>query len=315
MELFVQTVELSSITRAAEKLGLSDSVASRSLSSLEERLGARLLERTTRRLWLTEAGRAYHQRCVELLAGIAEADATVGELGARPSGVLLLTSSPSFAMMHIAPAIPEFQRLYPDLSIHVLAANHYAHAIEPGVDIAVRTRPFELDSSITVRKLAQSRYVPVASPRYLAERGAPSTPRELECHPTLIYGFSGEMQPLAFSRGDITETVRVRPALLSTEGRVLCAAALAGGGILVQPMYTIYDDLKAGRLVPVLQDWELPHLAINLAYHSRKHQPAKIRVFIDFLLAHFVREDYARKWNEWPPTAELGCSTSGRDNR
>jgi DNA-binding transcriptional LysR family regulator len=178
------------------------------------------------------------------------------------------------------------------------------------VDVAVRTRPFELDSSITVRKLAQSRYVPVASPRYLAERGAPSTPKELEHHPTLVYGVSGEIQPLAFSRGNITETVRLGPALLSTEGRVLCAAALAGGGILVQPMYTIYDDLKAGRLVPVLQDWELPPLVISLAYHSRKHQPAKIRVFIDFLLAHFAREDYARKWNEWPPVVGCGCSAS-----
>ncbi|MBR1231791.1 LysR family transcriptional regulator [Bradyrhizobium sp. AUGA SZCCT0182] len=317
MELFVQTVELSSITRAAEKLGLSDSVASRSLSALEQRLGARLLERTTRRLWPTEAGRAYHQRCVQLLVELADADATVGQYSVRPSGVLSLTSSPSFAMMHIAPMLPEFWRLYPGLSIQILAANHYADAIESGVDIAVRTRPFEPDSGITVRKLTQARYVPAASPKYLAERGAPSTPKELECHPTLIYGFSREIQPLVFSRGDTTETVRLKPALLSSEGRVLCAAALAGGGILLQPMYTIYDDLKAGRLVPVLQDWHLPALAINLAYHSRKHQPAKIRVFIDFLLAHFAQQDYERKWNEWPPAAttagnSASTASSGR---
>ncbi|QPF90692.1 LysR family transcriptional regulator [Bradyrhizobium commune] len=315
MELFVQTVELCSITRAAEKLGLSDSVASRSLSSLEERLGARLLERTTRRLWPTEAGRAYHQRCMQLLSDLAEADATVGQYSARPSGVLSLTSSPSFAMMHIAPALPEFQRSYPELSIHILAANHYADVIEPGVDIAVRTRPFERDSSITVRKLTQARYVPAASPEYLAERGAPSTPKELEHHPTLIYGFSREIQPLVFSRGDTTETVRLKPALMSSEGRTLCAAALAGGGILVQPMYTIYDDLRAGRLVPVLQDWELPALTINLAYHSRKHQPAKIRVFIDYLLGHFAQNDYERKWTEWPPATAAGSPTSTASSR
>jgi DNA-binding transcriptional LysR family regulator len=248
---------------------------------------------------------------VQLLVDLADADATVGQYSVRPSGVLSLTSSPSFAMMHIAPMLPEFWRLYPGLSVHILAANHYADAIEPGVDIAVRTRPFEPDSGITVRKLTQARYVPAASPEYLAERGAPSTPKELEFHSTLIYGFSREIQPLAFSRGDTTETVRLKPALLSTEGRVLCAAALAGGGILVQPMYTIYDDLKAGRLVPVLQDWDLPALTINLAYHSRKHQPAKIRVFIDFLLEHLARQDCERKWNEWPPaTTTAGSSTS-----
>jgi len=298
MELFVQAVELGSITRAAEKLGLSDPVASRCLSSLEQRLGARLLERTTRRLWLTEAGRAYHQRCVELLAGIADADATVNEYSARPSGVLTLTSSPSFAMLHIAPVLPEFWRSYPGVSIHLRTANHYQDVIDAGVDIAVRTRAFEPDSSITVRKLAQARYVPVASPQYLAEHGAPSSPHELERHPTLIYGFSREFLTHRFTRGDTTETVQLRPALLSTEGRVLCTAALAGGGILIQPMYTIYDDVKARRLIPVLEDWELPPVVINMAYHTRKHQPAKIRVFMDFLLNHFARQDYERKWTE-----------------
>ncbi|KWV48502.1 LysR family transcriptional regulator [Bradyrhizobium macuxiense] len=298
MELFVQAVELGSITRAAEKLGLSDPVASRCLSQLEQRLGARLLERTTRRLWLTEAGRAYLQHCVELLAGIADADACVSEYSAQPSGVLSLTSSPSFAMMHIAPVVPEFRRSYPGISVHIITTKHHEDAIESGVDIAVRTRPVEPDSGITVRKLARARYVPVASPKYLAEYGAPTTPKELEQHPTLIYGFSREFHPHSFSRGDTIETVRLRPALLATEGRVLCAAALEGGGILLQPMYTIYEDVKAGRLVPVLADWELPPVVINMACHTRKHQPAKIRVFMDFLLAHFARLDYERKWME-----------------
>lgn len=298
MELLVQAVELGSITRAAEKLGLSDPVASRCLSQLERRLGARLLERTTRRLWLTEAGRVYHHRCVELLAGIAEADACVNECSTQPSGILSLTSSPSFATMHIAPVLPEFRRSYPGISVHIITAKHYEDAIDSGVDIAVRTRPFELDSGITVRKLARSRYVPVASPKYLAEYSAPATPKELERHPTLIYGFSREFHPHNFSRGNTIETVRLRPALLSTESQVLCTAALAGGGILFQPMYTIYEDVKAGRLVPVLADWELPPVTINMACHTRKHQPAKIRVFMDFLIAHFARLDYERKWME-----------------
>ena len=311
MELFVQAVELGSITRAAERLGLSDPVASRCLSSLEQRLGARLLERTTRRLWLTEAGRAYHQRCIQLLAGIAEADATVNKFSTQPSGVLSFTSSPSFAMMHIAPLLPEFRRLYPGISLHLHSANHYEDVIDPGVDLAVRTRPFEPDSSITVRKLAQARYVPVATPKYLAEHGMPCRPKELEHHATLVYGFSREVQPLTFARDGVEETVQLRPALLSTEGRVLCAAGLADGGVLIQPMYTIYDDVKAGRLIPVLPDWTLPSVNINLAYHTRKHQPAKIRVFMDFLIAKFKQLDYERKWmEEWP--AQSASNSKGR---
>ena len=306
MELFVRTVELGSITRAAERLGMSDPVASRSLSALEERLGARLLERTTRRQWLTEAGRKYHEQCVHLLAGIADADATVNEYSTRPCGILSLTGSPSFVMMHIAPAIPEFRRLYPGISLQIMAANHYEDAIDPGVDIAVRTRAFEPDSSITVRKLAQARLIPVASPAYLKEHVAPSTPKELEGYPTLLYGFSHGDQPFTFRRGDDTETVHLRPALLSTEGRVLCAAALASGGILIQPTYTIYDDLAAGRLVPVLAEWELPPVTINLAYHTRKHQAAKTRVFVDFLLAYFEEQQFERKWSE--PSVPLNAS-------
>jgi DNA-binding transcriptional LysR family regulator len=301
MELFVQTVKLGSITRAAEKLGLSDPAASRSLSSLEERLGARLLERTTRRLWLTEAGQAYHARCLQLLADLAEADAKVSEHSSRPSGVLALTSSPSFAMLHIAPALPEFQRLYPGISVRILAANHYEDVIDSGVDIAIRTRPFEPDSSISVRKLAHARYVTVASPEYLAAHGAPAVPADLAKHAILIYGFSREHLSQRFTRDDQSETVQIQPALLSTEGKVLCAAALAGGGILFQPTYTIYDEVLTGALVPVLTEWQLAPIVINLAYHTRKLQPAKIRVFMDFLLQYFERQRLEEKWTDWPP--------------
>ena len=296
LEMFVSAVELGSITRAAEKLGLSDPTASRCLSSLEQRLGTRLLERTTRRLWLTDVGRAYYQRCVQLLADLAEADADATDSTKRPSGVLTITSSPSFGMMHLAPALPQFQRLYPGISIHFMAANHYQDSIDPGVDIAIRTRPFELDSSITVRKLARARYLPVASPKYLRDHGAPAVPKDLQRHPMLLYGFSRGLQSYRFSHRDKKETVRLSPAVLSTEGRVLCAAALSHGGILIQPMYTIYDDVRAGRLVPVLKGWELDPVIINIAFHARKYQPTRIRVFVDFILKHFAARRYEQKW-------------------
>lgn len=306
IELFVQTVELGSITRAAEKLVMSDAAASRSLSALEERLGVRLLERTTRRLWLTEAGQEYHARCLKLLAGLAEADAKVSEHSVNPAGVLSLTSSPSFAMMHIAPFLPEFRRCYPGISVRILAANHYEDAIDAGVDVAIRTRPFEPDSSITVRKLAHARYVTVASPGYISAHGAPRHPGELTQHPILIYGFTREHLSQRFTRGQESEMVQIEPALLSTEGRVLCEAALAGGGILFQPTYTIHDDVTSGRLVPVMVDWELAPVVVNLAYHTRKLQPAKIRVFTDYLLEQFSLRELEKKWTDWPPPAKTG---------
>jgi DNA-binding transcriptional LysR family regulator len=301
IELFVQTVELGSITRAAEKLVMSDAAASRGLRALEERLGARLMERTTRRLWLTEAGQEYHARCMQLLESMADADARVNQHSLNPAGILSLTSSPSFAMMHIAPLLPAFRRRYPSVSVRVMATNHYENAIDAGVDIAVRTRPFEPDSSITVRKLAHARYVTVASPGYVSEHGAPGHPGELAAHPVLIYGFTREHLSQRFTRGEASETVQIEPAMLSTEGRVLCEAALAGGGILFQPTYTIFEDVKAGRLVPVLSDWELAPVTVSLAYHTRKLQPAKIRVFMDFLLEQFEQQALERKWTDWPP--------------
>lgn len=298
MDLFVRIAELGSITRAAALLGLSDSVASRALCALEKRLGVRLLERTTRRLWLTEAGQAYYERCARVLEDLVDIDAMVDQYSTRPSGLLTLTASPSFAMMYIAPLLPEFHRLYPDVTVRILAANHYEDALDPGIDLSIRAREFEPDSGITIRKLAQARYIPAASPEYIAERGVPTTPSELGRHRVLMYSASKECQPLAFSKGESTESVRVKPVLLSTEGRVLCSAALAGEGIVVQPMFTIYEDIQAGRLVPVLSEWALPHVNVNLAFHTRRHQPAKIKLFADYLAARFSHHEFERKWME-----------------
>ena len=298
IDLFVRIAELGSITRAAALLGLSASVASRALCALEERLGVRLLERTTRRLWLTEAGQAYYERCARLIEDLADTDAMVDQYSTRLSGLLTLTASPSFAMMYIAPLLPEFQRLYPDLAVRILAANHYEDAIDPGIDLSIRAREFEPDSGITIRKLAQARYIPAASPEYIAERGVPITPSELGHHRVLMYSASKVCQPLAFSKGKSIVSVRVKPVLMSTEGRVLCSAALAGQGIVVQPMFTIYDEIKAGRLVPVLSEWALPDVNVNLAFHTRRHQPAKIKLFADYLVARFSNHEFERKWME-----------------
>jgi DNA-binding transcriptional LysR family regulator len=296
IEFFVQVAELGSLSRAAEKLDISNATASRTLSMLEDRLGVRLVERTTRRLWLTEAGRAYHLRCVTILADMADADSTVNEAALQPRGVLRVASSVSFAMMHIAPSLPEFSQRYPQLSVQIIAANRYLDFIEAGIDVAIRTREHEADSGITVRCLAKTRRVLAASPGYFSVHGKPVTPEDLGTHRMLVYNLANEPYVLNFRRGDEKRTIRINSALDSNEGQVICAAGLAGMGILLQPLYIIYDDIIAGRLVPVLNDWDLPSLTINLAYQSRRNQPAKIRVFTEFLIERFTALELEKKW-------------------
>jgi len=297
MEFFVQVAELGSLSLAAERLGTSNAAASRLLSALESRLNVRLVERTTRRLWLTDAGREYHHRCAAILAEMDEADAEATAVASSPKGILRITSSVSFAMIHIAPGLAEFRERFPQLSIQITASNRYSDFIEAGIDIAIRTREFEVDSNITVRKLADTRRVLAASPAYFAARGKPTSPSEIIDHDFLIYNLANEPHVLNFRKGDKRQSIRVRGVMDSNEGQVIRAAALAGAGVLVQPPYIIYDDIVAGRLIPVLTDWALPPLSINMAYQSRRHQSAKIRVFTKFLLERFERLGLERKWN------------------
>lgn len=296
VEFFVQVAELGSLSRAAEKLEISNAAASRTLHALEERLGVRLVERTTRRLWLTEAGHAFHRRCAAMLAEMAEAEAAVQEATLQPSGLLRVTSSVSFAMMHIAPMLPEFNRRYPQVTVQITAANRYPDFIEAGIDVAIRTREFESDSGITVRRLAITRRVLAGTPGYFAEHGTPTVPEDLKDHRLLIYNLAKDPNVLHFYRGDEKRDTAIIGMLDSNEGQVICAAGRAGLGIVIQPLYIIYDDIVAGRLVPVLTDWELPPLTINLAYQSRRHQPAKIRVFTEFLIERFQSMDLEKKW-------------------
>ncbi len=301
IQLFVLTADLGSLSKAAEQLDISNAAASRTLSLLEEQLGTRLIERTTRRMWLTDAGREYHRRCGLVLSELAEADSIAADECVSPRGVLRVTSSVSFAMMHLAPALPEFLERYPDLSVQLTAANQYHNFIEAGIDIAIRTKEHEGDSGITVRRLAETRRVLAASPDYLSKRGRPQTPQDLERHRMVIYNLSADPHQLHLRRGQEECTVSITSALDSNEGQVIVAAGRAGLGIVIQPMYIIHDDIVAGRLLPVLEDWQLPKLTINLAYQSRRYQPAKIRVFSEFLVERVRSQQLEKRWMTFAP--------------
>ena len=299
MELLVQVAETGSLGRAAQALGLSNPAASRTLAALESRLGARLVERNTRRLYLTSDGRAFYERARAILTELEDAEAAVNATALNPTGVLRVSASLSFAMQQIAPRLGRYHQLYPNVRVHIEAANRYLDMIDNGIDVAIRTRETEPDSNITIRRLAATRRLLVASPGYLAARGAPREPGDLAAHDLLIYVHANRPDELHLSRGPETRVVTVQGLLESNDGQVLRAAALDGLGILVQPSYIVYDDIVAGRLVPVLNDWDLPRLQINIAYPNRKHLSARVRSFIDFMVDEFARHEYERKWTSY----------------
>ena len=294
--LFVQTAESGSLTAAAEVMGLSNAAASRHLASLEARLGGQLIQRNTRRLSLTDTGDAYYARCKIILAELRDADMAVNASALAPMGTLRITASLSFSMNHIAPLLRDYTALYPDVSVQVVAANRYYDLIDNNIDIAIRTREYEVDSNITIRNLAETRRILAASPGYLNRRGVPRTVDDLQSHDMLVYNLSNKPDELSFRSGDQHRSVKVQSLLEANDGQVLRSAALDGLGILVQPKYVVYEDIVAGRLVPVLDDWDLPRLRINIAFQSRRHMSAKVRTFIDFIVAHFQKMDYERKW-------------------
>ncbi|MCE3272018.1 MAG: bacterial regulatory helix-turn-helix, lysR family protein [Ramlibacter sp.] len=199
-------------------------------------------------------------------------------------------------MQHIAPLLPEYTRRYPNVTVHVETANRYLDLIDNNIDVAIRTREFEPDSNITIRRLAETRRILAASPGYLGRSGPPRALADLARHALLVYTYANNPHELRFTRDGETTSVAIKGVLESNDGQVLRAAALEGLGILVQPTYILYDDIVAGRLVPVLDAWDLPRLTVNLAYPSRKHLSAKVRTFIDFIAEHFDRMEYERKW-------------------
>jgi DNA-binding transcriptional LysR family regulator len=296
IELFVQVAEIGSLSRAAEALDLSNAAASRHLSALEERLGARLVERNTRRLYLTDTGREFFSRARTIVADLRDAESAVNATALNPTGTLRITASLSFSMHHVAPLLREYTNRYPNVQVHLEAANRYMDIIDNNIDVAIRTRESEPDSNITIRRVAETRRLVAASPGYLAKHGTPKTLEDLHRHKLLLYTYANNPNELRFAKGGVQSVVTVRGLLESNDGQILRAAALDGLGILVQPTYILYDDIVAGRLVPVLDDWDLPRLNINLSYPSRKHLSAKVRTFIDFMVEHFDKMGYERKW-------------------
>lgn len=296
MQVFVAIADLQNMTRVSEQLGMSVSAVSRALSGLEQRLNVRLVQRSTRQLSLTSEGESFAQRAREILADLDEAEDRAGRANAEPQGTLRVGASLSFALLHLLPVIRDFKRDYPKVRIEIEASNRYYDIIEHNLDLAVRNRLAEADSSVTIRRLAEAPRLLAASPDYLARQGVPAQPEDLTAHAMLLYALAADGNSLALTRGGETRRVSPQADMICNDGQLIRRAALDGMGILIQPAYIIHDDLMAGRLVRVLPDWSLPHLHMNIAYPSRSFLLLRTRLFIDALVRHFRDNDLPGKW-------------------
>ncbi len=289
--VFVRVVEAGSFTAAAEKLGLSQSAVSKCVTRLEERLGARLLNRSTRKLSLTEAGTALHERGQRAIQELEEAELEVERLQSEPRGILRINAPMSFAQLHLAPLVPEFLDRYPALALDLQLDDRTIDLVEEGFDCAIRVKALS-DSALVAKRLAPCRQVLCASPDYLRRRGTPHSPRELAEHACLIY--TTRDAPFEWRLRDATGqnmTVVVSGPLYSNNGLIMREAALQGLGIFHAPTFYVGDLLRAERLRAILTDCVLlPELNIYAVYPQRRNLAPKARAFIDFLSERFGPE-------------------------
>src|SRR6185436_3669609 len=212
------------------------------------------------------------------------AEANVTARSHAPTGRLRIGASLSFSLLHLMPVVEQFRQVYPGMFIEIVASNRYYDIIENGLDLAIRTRRVEADSSITIRRLAETRRLLAASPGYLARRGTPDRPEELIEHDLILYNLADNWNEFHFRKNGEAVVVKVDGAIVANDGQLICKAARDGLGILAQPTYIIESDLEEGRLVRVLDDWDLPRLTMNIAYPSKSFVPLRTRIFIDFLV-------------------------------
>jgi DNA-binding transcriptional LysR family regulator len=300
---FAKVVETGSFARAAERLGVSVSAVSRQVAELEEHLDARLLNRTTRRLSLTESGRAFYERCVQLLADLEEAEQSAHAGSAKPRGTLRLTCATTFGVRHLAPAIVAFAERYPDMRFDVELSDRAVDLVEEGFDVAVRIGSIG-SQNLVGRKVGEMHPVCCAAPAYLARRGEPKQPEDLAAHACLTYEYASLRNLWSFrDRQGRDRGVRVTGPIHTNSGSLLATLAVAGLGIIVEPDFQVGPDVRAGRLVSILRGFDFAPANIYVVYPSRRHLSAKVRAFTDFLSERFAKPEWTLEEPRRPKAA------------
>lgn len=290
--VFVQVVDSGSFTAAADRLAISKSVVSKYVTRLENQLGARLLNRTTRRLSLTEVGRVFYERSRKGLADIEDAQSEVSRMQSEPRGTLRLNTPMSFGILHVAPALPEFLKLYPDITVDMNLDDRKVDVIEEGFDISVRISELP-DSSLVAKRLGSCRHAIVAAPEYLERCGTPRTPEELRDHNIIAYRYQESALVWHLQTPDSKSTaVAVSGSLMMNNGLALRAALLEGVGIARTPTFVVGKDIREGRLIPILRDYKILEVTIFLVYPQRRHLSPKVRAFVDFMAKRITETPY-----------------------
>jgi DNA-binding transcriptional LysR family regulator len=286
---FVRVVDSGGFSAAGRRLNMSTTMVSNHVHALEERLGARLLHRTTRKVSLTEVGKAYYDRCTQILADLEQADDIAGALQSTPRGTLRIYTA-THMVPFVAPAVTEFLASYPQVMIDLTMGEREIDMIDEGFDLAIRLTP-PPDSSLIVRSLATWRHVLCCSPAYLEKHGPPHQLSELadhNCVRHVLYPF-GDSWHFLDSKG-APVSVRVSGNLITNSGETLRVAALRGGGIFLAAGFLLADDLEAGRLIRLLPEYRPVELSMNAVYPHRHHLSAKVRSFIDLLVHHSAEQ-------------------------
>jgi DNA-binding transcriptional LysR family regulator len=285
-EMFMTVVSKGSFSKAADQLDTSPANVTRYINDLEGYLGCRLLNRSSRKLSLTESGEALFERCKSILAEIAETEALVSSAAVQPRGRLRINAPLSFGILHLAPLWPEFIRRYPELELDIALIDRVVDIVEEGYDLAIRISRAG-STNHAARKLASSHNVLCAAPAYLKRCGTPQTPADLKDHECITYIYSGDEWSFTDSAGK-SHQVKVKGKVHTNNGDTARAMALSGSGIIWQPTFLIGADLASGALVPLLPDYKLPDIDVLAMYPSRRHLSVKVRVMIDFLVEAFA---------------------------
>jgi DNA-binding transcriptional LysR family regulator len=293
MRAFAAVVDAGSFVSAADMLEISKAAVSRQIAELESRLGVRLLNRTTRRLSLTEEGEVFYARAKELLGSLDEMESEVAARSGQAVGILKVTAPLSFGLTHLAPLWPAFMARHPRVQLEVMLADRFVDLVEEGMDLAVRIARLE-SSSLVSRRLSSTELLLCASPKYLKKHGRPRHPSDLARHAVIAYTLLSVGDDWQFTGPEGLVQVRVQPRMRTNNGDTCRAAALGHEGIVLQPSFLVAHDLAAGTLVRLLPDYRSLELGIFAVYPSRKFVAPKVRVLIDYL-AHAFRH---RTWTD-----------------
>jgi DNA-binding transcriptional LysR family regulator len=287
LEVFVEVVRKKGFARAADALDTSPANITRIVADLESHLGTRLLNRSSRKMSLTESGEGLYERAKTMVEDMTEIESIASSSAMQPRGLLRINAPVTFGVRHLAPLWPQFMALYPEVELDVALIDRVVDIVEEGYDLAIRISRSG-SASHAARKLATSHNICCASPAYIREHGAPQVPADLAQHSCIGYSYAASADEWRFadSAGQ-PHPVTVRCVMHANNGETARAAALAGVGVIWQPTFLVGADLRAGRLEPLLPGFHLPDIDVLAVYPSRRHLSAKVRVMIDFLAEQF----------------------------